>query len=589
MMEHQIRMKESKNALLNRGIVLLLALNALLLIIIGILIWRGGIQRVERPDSTVETFVVATETTVPETTIFETTAMETVAETTMEIDEVVYEEDLILSGEIGMQVQWIPKNMEDCDLAEIRYHSLDSSIVTIDDSGVLTSVSRGAVYLSASCGSLYTMRKVVVKPTVAEDDEIGEDAVPITSVEDLRKISENLSGNYVLTEDIQISLEDDFAPIGSGGFLNKNWVTEQGFSGTLDGDRHIITLEFQSYRQCSGLFATIAPTGVVKNLTIRATIRGEKADDNNALGAIAGYNAGTIRHCQVTLDGEAAGKYAMLGGIAGANAGTIEYCTSYGTLSASGSNATIGGIVGLQYPQGSVSQNISVLENENQKNMIRLCGYDLGATEGSSPVGYTIRSFDDSPKQNDGQVILQHSFQQVVLQGTSGAISQVNANLADNCQKWMAMLSEETIESVYTNPVYEPNSRFWTATSQITTNDGQIFSIRVKCDWFGGGVRNINYYGRTYDLKTGKELTLGNILDLPEEQALEKAKVLALDYFHKSNTAVYEDDLANCTEADMHYYLLNGELVIVFDTYAISSGAAGSIHAPTGFFFTPVT
>lgn len=575
-------MKNAQDVLFRKTIHFIMLVIVLLLVIIGILVCNGGITQAYPPHDTEDSYP-STEMGLPDESVPSTTL---IPEEPMLFWE---ENDLILSGEIGTQVLWEPADMAAYANTPVHFTSSDPEIVTIDSTGVITTVSAGEAVICADYGTAMVQRWVIVEipEELPAETTVTVKVIPISTADDLRKMADDLSGNYVLTNDIRISSEDEIAPIGYGGFINNNWEISQGFSGTLDGNNHSIVMEIRSYRQCSGLFSVIAPTGVVKNLNITATISGEKSDDNNALGAIAGYNAGTIQHCTVSLNGKVSGRYAMLGGIAGANAGTIAFCETYGTLSGTGNNIVIGGIVGLQYAQGIGQQNVTFLENNNQTNVCRLYGYDFAADPVAKPIAYTTQIFEDSPKQEDGQVILQHCFQQLILQGVTPQISNINASLTQDRQNWMALLRDETVKQVYTNPTYEPNSRYWTATSEVTTNDGNVFSLRVKTDWFGGGVRNINYYGKTYNLKSGKELTLADILDIPQEQVAGKAKELALNYCEESNTVIDEISLRNCLEEDIHYYLLNGELVLEFDTYVISGGAAGSIHAPTGFFYVP--
>lgn len=570
-----------KQSLPYRYLIRIMVLLILLLLAAAcVLAYRGGITR-EAPPSGTQT-QPTTQPQAPE---------ETTLPTVLPPEEpVVYfdAEDLILPGEAGTRMRWEPREVPDDAGGPVEFTSSDPGVVTIDDSGVMTTVSPGEAVIHADYGTFEAGRRVIVLPPepVPQPTDNG-DAIPIASVADLRMLAENPGGSYILTNDIQITQEDAIVPIGSGGFTDGRWETEGGFSGTLDGNNHRIRIEAASYQQCSGLFAVITPTGTVKNLNVTAIIHGAKMDDNNALGGIAGYNEGLISHCDVYLDGEAPGTYAMLGGIAGANAGTIAYCEAYGTLSGSGTYKKIGSIAGIQYSQGQGRQNIALVSNTSKENECRLYGYDANQNIRGEPATYTVQFFDDSPKQEDGQAILRHSFQQIVLAESTPQAAQINGSLAQDRQDWMAQLSEDTVDQVYTHPTYEPDSRYWTATSEVTTNDGRILGIRVKTDWFGGGVRNINYYGKTYDLKTGKELTLADILGLPPEQALEEAKQLAGEYFRQTNAPISEESVEACQEADIHYYLQNGELVLEFDTYAVSDGAAGSIHAPTGFYYAP--
>ena len=81
-------------------------------------------------------------------------------------------------------------------------------------------------------------------------DEIEDDYIEISTVDDLNKIREKMHGNYILTNDIVFS-ESDFEEGGQFYNSGKGWIplgadTEKGgfkapFTGTLDGNGHIIS------------------------------------------------------------------------------------------------------------------------------------------------------------------------------------------------------------------------------------------------------------------------------------------------------------------------------------------------------------
>jgi len=168
-------------------------------------------------------------------------------------------------------------------------------------------------------------------------------AVKISDQTGLAAIAGNLSGNYVLTADINLSSYGNWTPIGD------TWTTP--FTGTLDGNGHTISFLTipSATTQYQGLFGEISGTGTVKNLgltnvTIISTDRG--------VGGVTAYNYGTIRNCYVT--GNITGANSV-GGIAGENSGgTIENC--YTTASVTGTAATgwAGGITGNFLSNGVV-------------------------------------------------------------------------------------------------------------------------------------------------------------------------------------------------------------------------------------------
>ncbi len=163
-----------------------------------------------------------------------------------------------------------------------------------------------------------------------------------------------------------------------------------GFAGTLDGGGYIIS----GLVGKSGLIDCIAPSGIVKNLSVFGTIETASATSGSAnIGGIANTSKGTIENCMFSgkitnnySSGSTAGivgrakngntikncvsdadiackgvgyiQTLNLGGIAGYTYGTVENCYFTGTIYANPdkSNEAIGGIVGA-LNNGAVLRN----------------------------------------------------------------------------------------------------------------------------------------------------------------------------------------------------------------------------------------
>lgn len=119
------------------------------------------------------------------------------------------------------------------------------------------------------------------------DDPDNPDAQPISTVEALKAIANDLDGDYILTNDIDISGEN-WTPIGT---------REEPFKGTLDGDGHTIsglTIEEELYMENEeyyiGLFGVLQGGShtnavTISDLTLEGTIvlRGGQGIDNEEL------------------------------------------------------------------------------------------------------------------------------------------------------------------------------------------------------------------------------------------------------------------------------------------------------------------
>lgn len=127
------------------------------------------------------------------------------------------------------------------------------------------------------------------EPTDPDDSEdpVNPDAQPISTAEDLKAIVNDLDGDYVLINDIDISGEN-WTPIGT---------REDPFTGTLDGDGHTIsglTIKEELYMENEeyyiGLFGVLQGGShtnavTISDLTLEGTIvlRGGQGIDNEEL------------------------------------------------------------------------------------------------------------------------------------------------------------------------------------------------------------------------------------------------------------------------------------------------------------------
>lgn len=162
-------------------------------------------------------------------------------------------------------------------------------------------------------------------PTISyyqnDDGTIVPAPTLISTPEELQAIDDNLTGNYLLTCDIDMT-GFSFEPIGKGA----------EFQGTLDGNGFEIQNlkidnqhnDWEPLTSCyEGLFANIGKHGTVKNLGVTGSIVSD-----GYVGSIAGYSSGEINNCYTTANVEG---YNCVGGIVGYNDGTIMDCYHKGS------------------------------------------------------------------------------------------------------------------------------------------------------------------------------------------------------------------------------------------------------------------
>ena len=176
-----------------------------------------------------------------------------------------------------------------------------------------------------------------VKVETAAETVTDENAVVITSVDDLVQMSKNcVSESYskgktfVLTQDISLD-GSDFQPIAV-------------FAGSFQGNGHVISgLNITISGSNLGLFRYIEADGAVRGLIVKGNVKPDGS--KKQIGGIVGTNRGTIENCE--FHGMVSGQEAI-GGIAGTNeeGAVIRGCKSYSVTT--GNNKT-GGITGTRH------------------------------------------------------------------------------------------------------------------------------------------------------------------------------------------------------------------------------------------------
>lgn len=155
----------------------------------------------------------------------------------------------------------------------------------------------------------------------------------------------SLNAKCLLFDDIDFSGSEAWTPVGS---------SDNGFTGTFDGQGHTISNMTIAGNQYAGMFAYING-GQVQNVEFK-NIEILQNPNNQYVGVVAGYNNGTISHCQIT-DGTAYinNTDGSIGGIAGQNDGTISCCEVVDCiLNGNKNSAYVGGIAGLNSVEGQI-------------------------------------------------------------------------------------------------------------------------------------------------------------------------------------------------------------------------------------------
>ena len=201
---------------------------------------------------------------------------------------------------------------------------------------------------------------------------------------ELQNIDSDLSGNYMLAGDIDMSNVNDFTPIG---------IFNDSYAGRFNGlNYQIRNLEIEYNRVnggAIGLFADLGTTGIVENVGRAGGVTKTTKSVSSTLrvGAIVGQNYGTIRNVYNTgnVSMDKAAKSAYAGGIVGRNGGIIENAYNTGTVAAkAGDNICYtGGITGSNDTNGKISNaynigSVSYDGNPNKHGKDDIAGNNAG-------------------------------------------------------------------------------------------------------------------------------------------------------------------------------------------------------------------
>lgn len=266
--------------------------------------------------------------------------------------------------------------LEDEELGITRYYML-----SFDRELHAAAHSYGSLYMYEA-EQYVGMEEKSPKETV-EDIEPIQGGV-ITTAQQLNQIRNDLSGNYTLGCDIDLSDVQNWTPIGD---------KENPFTGKLNGNGYTIcNLNIDRTNDTNvGLFGRTASTSEITNLKLQNVA----VNGRIYTAAVVGYNQGVIKDCYV--NGKVT-SYAAAGLIAGLNMGKVLSCRTKGEVCSAGSDS-VGGLVGTNSANiGTIDldhlDNKGVIENSSSNAAVT--GYmNVGGLVGQNDCGIIKNSHAD--------------------------------------------------------------------------------------------------------------------------------------------------------------------------------------------------
>lgn len=213
-------------------------------------------------------------------------------------------------------------------------------------------------------------------------------------------------------------------------------------------------------------------------------------------------------------------------------------------------------------------------------------------------VDYKIEKQDQSIRNADGDMLVEITYDQVVLSGSQPEIAVINRDIKQNCDSFLNPKKRSELEdaangmvkSGLLDPKKEPSHLFNTAAAEVTENAHGLFSIKLTTGWYMGGVFNQDYHGLNYNLHTGKPATLPELLGQDESSVTATLRDI-VSKFLQQDPQVYSSahNLSKYTSTDKFgFYIKDGAITLVFPTYEFAPGAAGPTVIPTGLTVQPL-
>jgi len=206
----------------------------------------------------------------------------------------------------------------------------------------------------------------------------------VHDLNNLQAIAGNLAGNYALSGDIDANgtsgWSGGFAPIGD---------LDTPFTGIFEGAGHTITglLIYRPSSPYAGLFGYV-DGGTIQNVGVVSG--GVYGRDH--VGALVGFNSGTILNSYSTNEVRSDDEEANVGGLVGSNRGTITSSWSTGEVVATGEEASVGGLSGSN--NGTITQSYASggISGANTANAGGLVGIQFSGTITRSYSTATVRA-----------------------------------------------------------------------------------------------------------------------------------------------------------------------------------------------------
>ena len=169
-----------------------------------------------------------------------------------------------------------------------------------------------------------------------------------------------------------------------------------------------------------------------------------------------------------------------------------------------------------------------------------------------------------------GKIKVESYYEKVVLKGNSKAVKKINKAIQKDCKTFLKN-SDSLVKYAKADKKTKKYADTYlnTAGSRVSYNDKGIISIVMTVNWYAGGVGNVDAYGMTFDLKTGKKITLDKVCADKTSKVASTLKKQIL----KEDSGLDVKNITKNKVKDMSFYLEPGKKAeVCFGPYELGWG-----------------
>ncbi|BBF41351.1 hypothetical protein lbkm_0025 [Lachnospiraceae bacterium KM106-2] len=194
---------------------------------------------------------------------------------------------------------------------------------------------------------------------------------------------------------------------------------------------------------------------------------------------------------------------------------------------------------------------------------------------------YQIQRVDQSVHNKAGKVIAKFYYDRVILRGNTKAVKKINKDTKKVCDQFFHTYKKQFLGYVedkdqpYGPTAEEPYKCY--VTSKVAYNKNGIISIKQYSDWFAGGVANSEYTGLTYNTKSGKKLSIVDVIKGNSRTVKQKVERNVRKYLIKNSIVGSQlSSTMNIVKkkkiGDYNFYLYKNKVYVCFLCYELELG-----------------